>query len=439
MSLESIDTLIEARWVVPIEPPNLTLENHALAIDAGRIVALVPAASARQRFDPRRHVSLPEHVLLPGLVNLHTHAAMCLLRGYADDMTLASRLSQRIYPAEAKHVSHDFVRDGTALACTEMLRGGITCFNDMYFYPEAAALAASSVGIRAALGIVVEEFATAYGADAEDYLVKGLAARDALRDAPLISFCMAPGIVADNSLERIATLAAQLDLPVHMHLHETITELKQSMKQHGVRPLARLARMGLLGPNLIAVHGVHLTSDEIALLADHRCTIVHCPTSNLKLGSGIAPVAAMLARGVRVGLGTDGAASNNRLDMWRELHQATLLTKGASGDVTALDAHGALYMATMGGAVGLGLDDQIGSLVVGKQADLCAVQLDDLMLQPCFDPVSHVIYTAGREHVSHVWVAGEPRVHEHTLLADTAALRAVAMLWHNRLMSDDEI
>ena len=441
MPLELIDTLIEARWVVPIEPKNVTLQDHALAVDAGRIVALMPTAAARERFDPRRRISLPQHVLLPGLVNLHTHAAMTLLRGYADDMTLMNWLSSRIWPAEAKHVCYDFVRDGTLLACAEMLRGGITCFNDMYFYPEAAAQAALVMGMRAALGIIVIELPTAYAADAEDYLAKGLAARDALREEPLISFCMAPHApytVSDGSLERIATLAAQLDLPVHMHLHETVAELDQSMKQHGVRPLTRLARVGLLGPNLIAVHGVHLASEEIALLADHGCTVAHCPTSNLKLGSGIAPIAGLLARNVRVGLATDGAASNNRLDLWRELHLAALLAKGTSGDASALAAHTALYLATMGGAAGLGLDDRIGSLLVGKEADLCAVQLDDPMLQPCFDPVSHLVYATGREHVSHVWVAGEPRVHEHTLLADSAELLDIAKLWHNKLVFDAE-
>lgn len=437
MPPQSIDTLIEARWVIPIEPQGVTLEHHALAVDAGRIVALVPTEEARGRFAPRRRVSLSQHVLLPGLVNLHTHAAMTLLRGYADDMSLMDWLNQRIWPAEARHLSPDFVRDGTLLACAEMLRGGITCFNDMYFHPQAAAEAALRLGMRAALGMFVVEFPSGYAADADDYLAKGLAARDALRDEPLISFCMAPHApytVTDKTFERIVTLVNQLDLPIHIHVHETRTEIADSIKQYGVRPLERLHRLGLLGPGLIAVHAVHLEQDEIRLLAEQGCSVAHCPTSNMKLASGIAPAATLQKQGVRVGLGSDGAASNNRLDLFREMNHAALLAKVASGDATVLSAHVALRMATLDGAAALGLEKSIGSLTVGKQADLCAVRLDDPILQPCFDSASHLVYAAGREHVSHVWVSGEERVIEGKLHGiDTAELLDIANLWHNRI------
>lgn len=434
---QSIDTLIEARWIIPIEPLGATLEQHAIAIDAGQIVALLPTEQAHARFQPRNTVRLEQHCVLPGLINLHTHAAMSLLRGYADDIALMDWLNQRIWPAEARHVSAAFVRDGTLLACAEMLRGGITCFNDMYFHPAAAAEAAVRIGMRAALGVLAIEFPTTYASDADDYLAKGLAARDALRDEPLITFCMAPHApytVADKSFERIATLSAQLDLPIHVHLHETRAEIEDSLKQYGERPLQRLHRLGLLGPNLIAVHAVHLEPGEIDLLAEHGCSVAHCPTSNMKLASGIAPAAALTRRGVRTGLGSDGAASNNRLDLFREMNHAALLAKVASDDATVLDAHSVLRMATLDGAAALGQDHRIGSLLAGKQADLCAVRLDDPNLLPCFNPASHLVHVAGREHVSHVWVGGEARVVDGRLLkVEAAELLDIANLWHNRL------
>lgn len=432
-----IDLLIEPRWIIPIEPAGVILENHALAVDRGRILALLPTAEAQARYAPREHMRLADQVLLPGLVNLHTHAAMTLMRGFADDMPLMRWLQEKIWPAEAKHVSADFTRDGTLLACAEMLRGGVTCFNDMYFYPQAIAEAALRLGMRAAIGITVIEFPTGFAADAEDYLTKGLAARDALRDESLISFCLAPHApytVADKTFERIATLAAQLDIPIHMHVHETQHEIDDSIKLHGVRPMERLRRLGLVDPRLIAVHAVHLTSDEIALLVRSGCHFAHCPTSNMKLASGIAPVANLLAAGAQIGLGSDGAASNNRLDLFREMRHAALLAKAASGDATAADAHSVLRMATIGGASALGLDHRIGSLVIGKQADLCAVRLDDWMLQPCFDPASHLVYVAGREHVSHVWTDGQLRICDgNTLDITRSELLDISSVWHNRL------
>jgi 5-methylthioadenosine/S-adenosylhomocysteine deaminase len=434
-----IDLLIEPRWMIPIEPTGVVLEHHALAVLDGRIVALLPAAEARQQFIPRQHLRLDQHVLLPGLVNLHTHAAMSLLRGYADDVPLARWLTERIWPAENRHVSAAFVRDGTQLAAAEMLRGGITCFNDMYHFPEAAADAALSLGMRAALGIAIIESPSAYATDADDYLAKGLATRDALRDEALISFCLAPhspSTVADATFERVATLAAQLDLPVHVHVHETTDEIQQSLARYGIRPLERLRRLGLLAPNLIAVHAAHLTAAEIELLADHGCHVAHCPTSNMKLASGIAPIVALLASNVGIGLGSDGAASNNRLDLFGEMRQASLLAKVASNDATAVDVHTALRMATLAGATALGLDQQIGSLLPGKQADLCVVRLDDWIVQPCFDPAAHLIHTVGREQVSHVWVGGQLRVDDGIIVTlDKAALLDRIKLWHNMLNS----
>lgn len=434
-----IDLLLEPRWLIPIEPAGVVLEGRALAVDAGRIVDLLPIDAARARYQPRERISLPAHVLTPGFINLHTHAAMALMRGYADDMALMRWLQEKIWPAEGRLVGPEFVHDGTLLACAEMLRGGITCFSDMYFHPQAAAQAALELGMRAAIGLTVIEFPTRYAADAEDYLAKGLAARDALRNESLISFCLAPHApytVADKTFERVATLAAQLDLPIHMHLHETRHEIEESLEQHGVRPLERLRRLGLLDPRLIAVHAVHLNSEEIGLLAEHSCHVAHCPTSNMKLASGIAPLTEMLAAGLNAGLGSDGAASNNRLDVLREMHQAALLAKVASGDATVASAHQVLRMATLNGAKALGLDGKIGSLSVGKQADLCAVRLDDVCLQPCFDPASHLVYAAGREAVSHVWTDGKLRICDGNLAVfPQSRLLESAQLWHTKLCS----
>ena len=432
-----LDLLIEPRWLIPIEPAGIVLENHALAVDQGRIVALLPAWEAAEQFSPRERVHLPGHALLPGFVNLHAHAAMTLLRGYADDLPLMAWLQDRIWPAENRHLSPRFVRDGTLLACWEMLRGGITCFNDMYFFPESAAESVLEAGIRAALGITVIEFPTGYAADADDYLAKGLAVRDTLRHAPLISICMAPHApytVADRTFGHIATLAAQLDLPIHVHVHETLAEVEEGVRQHGIRPVERLHRLGLLGPNLIAVHAVHLLPDEIRLLGRYGCAVAHCPTSNMKLASGIPPVTDLLAAGVRVGLGTDGAASNNRLDMLREIRHAALLAKVASGDAATLDAHRALRMATLDGATALGLEHDIGSIVPGKSADLCAIRLDDWLTQPCHNAASHLVYVAGRENVSHVWVAGKMRIHDgYPVDPVQPRLLGLANMWHTEM------
>ena len=373
---EPIDTLISARWIIPVEPAGSVLTDHSVAVRDGKIIAILPSTAAALRFSSAKHVELGEHELIPGLINLHTHAAMSLLRGLADDLPLMQWLQQHIWPAEARHVSAQFVHDGSLLACAEMLRGGVTCFNDMYFYPEAAAAAAREVGMRAALGLIAIEFPTAYARDPDDYIAKGLAMRDSHRGDPLLSFCMAPHApytVSDKTFERIVTIAEELDMPIHLHLHETDGEIATSLTQHGVRPLERMRRLGVLGPRLIAVHAVHLEEHELDLLARHGASVAHCPSSNLKLASGIAPVAGMLKRNINLGLGTDGAASNNRLDLFQEMRQAALLAKGASGDAQAMPAHAALTAATLGAARALGLERSIGSIAPGKAATMGCV------------------------------------------------------------------
>jgi 5-methylthioadenosine/S-adenosylhomocysteine deaminase len=364
---------------------------------------------------------------------------MTLMRGLADDLPLMRWLEEHIWPAEGKHVSAQFVRDGTLLACAEMLRGGITCFNDMYFFPEAALEAAVEAGMRASLGMIVFDFPSAYGADPDDYLAKGLALRDQWREHPLLSFCLAPHApytVSDATFAKVAKLAAEVDVPVHVHLHETEHEIERSLAEHGVRPLARLERLGLLGPGLMAVHAVHLEDAEIALLAKHGASVVHCPSSNLKLASGFAPAAKLAAAGVNLCFGTDGAASNNRLDMLAELRLGALLAKAVARDAQALPAHAALRAATLGGAKALGLDARIGSIAPGKCADLAAVRLTGPELSPCYDVLSHIVYAAGREHVSDVWVAGRHLLQNGNMAAlPLGTLDTRWKLWQNNLRS----
>jgi 5-methylthioadenosine/S-adenosylhomocysteine deaminase len=411
------------------------LEHHAVAVRDGKIEAVLPMQQAAARFPGYEQVVLDRHVLMPGLVNAHTHAAMSLLRGLGDDLPLMRWLEEHIWPAEGRHVSRDFVRDGTLLACAEMIRGGITCFNDMYFFPDASLEAALAAGLRSAQGMIVIEFPSPYASDAADYLRRGLELRDRSRDEPLASFCLAPHApytVSDASLKQVSTLAAELDLPVHIHLHETRGEVERSLGEHGVRPLERLARLGLVGPGLVAVHAVHLEDREIEQLARQGCSVVHCPSSNLKLASGFARVAKLLAAGVNVALGTDGAASNNRLDLFHEMRSAALLAKAVADDAQAMPAHAALRAATLAGARALGLEKSIGSIEPGKAADLIALDFSAPELAPCYDVVSHLVYVAGREHVTHVWVGGRALMREREINNPAfERLEARWQLWQN--------
>ena len=430
--------LVLPRWIVPIEPAGALLEDHAVVIKDGRIASILPAARATAEFAALERVELKEHALIPGLVNAHTHAAMSLMRGLADDLPLMPWLKDHIWPAEMKHVSTRFVRDGTLLACAEMLRGGTTCFNDMYFFPDAAIEAVLAARMRAALGVIVIEFPSAYASDPSDYLKKGLALRDNFKSDRLLSFCLAPHApytVSDETFRKVSRLAGELDIPVHVHLHETVEETERSVAEHSVRPLERLRKLGLLGPQLISVHSVHLDRSEIDLLGHHGCSIAHCPSSNLKLASGFAPIAALAAAGANIALGTDGAASNNRLDMFQETRQAALLAKAVARDASALPAGDALRAATLGGAQALGLSDRIGSIVPGKDADLVAVRLTGPELQPIYDVVSHLVYSAGREHVDFVWVRGEMLLNRRELAGSAfSGLDARLELWQNALI-----
>ena len=431
-----VDLILCPRWIIPVEPRDLVLENHDLVVHHGRIVDLIPREHSPQQYLASTIEHLPDHVLLPGLVNVHCHAAMTLMRGIADDQPLHDWLENTIWPLENHWVGTEMVRDGTLLACAEMLQAGITTFNDMYFFPEAAAESIDQAGIRASLGILAFDFPSAYGRDAADYLNKGLATRDALRDHSRISFMLAPHApytVSDATFEQVASMAVQTNLGIHIHVHETETEVNQSLSQFGERPIDRLERLGILGPQTLAVHAVALNDADIATLARCNTHIAHCPTANLKLASGIARITELQRANINVGLGTDGAAGNNRLDLLAEARLAGLLAKGTQKDATLLPAHALIYMATLGGARALGLDERIGSLTPGKQADLCAISLNSPATVPIYDAASHVLYAAGREHVTDVWVDGKSVVKKKQLVQISQEdVYLKAKTWENR-------
>jgi 5-methylthioadenosine/S-adenosylhomocysteine deaminase len=440
------DTLLHARWVVPIEPVGRVIHDGAVVIAQDKIAAVGPAQDLMAQYPEAKIQHLPNHVLMPGLVNTHTHAAMALLKGVGDDLPLQQWLTQRIWPLEGKLMSHDFVHDGTLLAASEMLLGGITCFNDMYFFPEATVRAARALGMRVAVGIIVIDFPSPYGSGPDEYLAKGLALRDELLGDRLTSFTLAPHApytVSDQVFGKVAGLAGELGLPIHCHIHETAQEVEDSLRTHGMRPLERLNKLGIVHADLIAVHAVHLNEDDIGLLARARASVAHCPHSNLKLASGVAPSAAMHRAGINLTIGTDGSASNNRLDLWGEARTAALLAKGGAGaftpaDAALLPAATILECMTLGGAKALGLDGQIGSLVPGKQADLIAVAFDDAATQPVFDPISHLVYCASPTQVQEVWIGGQHVVNKRQHNAQAhAALHLLwesgTSVWHNRV------
>ena len=436
-SPRSCDLLIEAGWVVPVEPHGVVLEGHAVVVSDGVVVAVLPAAQARALYAPRETVSRPGSVLVPGLVNAHTHNPMTLMRGVADDLALHEWLQHHIWPVEAAVIGPEFVADGVSLAIAEMLRGGTTCCNENYFFPDVQAATYKRHGFRARVGLPVIDFPTAWAKTDDEYFDRAGEVHDQWRGDPLVSTAFAPHApytVSDASFGRIRMLADQLDIPVHCHVHETAQEVAESQERHGQRPLARLDRLGLVNDRLIAVHMTALDDAEIALCAQRGVSVVHCPESNLKLASGFCPVAKLQAAGVNLAIGTDGAASNNDLDMFSELRTAALLAKAVAGDPTALDAANALRAATLGSARAMGLDAQVGSIEPGKQADLACVDLDPLETQPLYHVLSQLAYATGRHQVSDVWIAGRAKLRDRALVdIDTEALVANARQWRARI------
>ena len=432
-----VDTLLHAKWVIPVEPDNEVLEAHTIAVKNGLIEAILPTRDAASRYHAEQEKHLSDHALIPGLINSHTHAAMNLFRGLANDLPLMEWLTQHIWPAEQQWVSPDFIRDGTQLAVAEMIRGGVTCFNDMYFFPDKTAEVCASAGMRVVVGLILIDFPTAWAQDANEYIVKGEKLHDDYRHSPLINTAFAPHApytVSDESLKRISVIAEELDIPIHMHIHETADEVNQAIEKNGKRPLQRLESLGLLSPRMIAVHMTQLESAEIEMIAKLGISVAHCPESNLKLASGFCPVKQLADAGVTVCLGTDGVASNNDLDMFSEMRTAALLAKGIAKDSTALDAHSTLAAATLNGARALGKSDEIGSLKKGKQADIAAVNLQELETLPNYEPVSQLVYSTARQQVTDVWIAGKPVLANRQLLTlDYKALMARSSEWEAKI------
>jgi 5-methylthioadenosine/S-adenosylhomocysteine deaminase len=437
--MEPVDTLISARWVVPMEPDARVLAGHSVAVRNGRIVAVLPTAEALARYSAAEVLDRPDHVLLPGLVNAHTHAAMVLLRGRAENLRLGPWLRDGVWPLERRWIDPEYVRDGTELAIAEMLRGGVTCFADMHLWPEVVAQTAAECHMRASVGLVVTEAATSWAATADEYIDRGMALRDQYKGDPLVSTHFAPHAphsVSDATLARVRRLADELDLPVAIHLHETAWEIEQSQQQFGLRPLARLAGLGLASPQLVAIHMTQVAPEDLDTLADCGASVVHCPESNLKLGAGVCPAPGLLGRGVRVALGTDGAASNNDLDLLGEARTAGLLAAGVSGVPGSLIASDLLRMATLEGARVLGLGEVTGSLVPGKWADLCCLNLRHARSWPVNDVAATVVYGASSGQVTDTWVAGRRLLADGNLsYLDEPAVLERAEAWRQRFES----
>jgi 5-methylthioadenosine/S-adenosylhomocysteine deaminase len=436
---ERCDVLIEAGWVVPVAPHGAVLEDHAVAVRGDAIVAIGPAADLRARFAAAETVSRPGAALIPGFVNAHTHNPMTLLRGIADDLPLMEWLQGHIWPVEGAVIGPDFVRDGVTLAIAEMLRGGTTCANENYFFPDVQGETYRRYGFRALVGLPVIDFPTAWATTADEYFGKAQDVHDALRGDALVGTAIAPHApytVSDANFERVRDFAHARDVRVHLHTHETAQEVRNSVAQHGMRPLERLDRLGLVDDRLIAVHMTQLTDEEIALCAARGVCIAHCPESNLKLASGFCPVCKLQRAGVTFGIGTDGCASNNDLDMVGETRTAALLAKAVADDASALDAASALRAATLGGAITLGLGDRIGSIEAGKQADLALVDLDGLESQPIHNVISQLVYATGRHQVRDVWIAGRRKLRDRELVdMDLPGILANARQWRGRIAS----
>lgn len=436
-----LDLLLLPTWLVPVEPAGVVLKEHGLGIRDG-CIAFIGPRDAALKLAAREVRELPGMLLSPGLVNAHGHAAMTLFRGLADDLPLMTWLEKHIWPAEAKWVDEAFVRDGTNLAIAEQIKGGITCFSDMYFYPKVASDCVHNSGMRAQIALPILDFPIPGASSADEAIRQGIELFGDLKHHPRIKITFgphAPYTVCDANLEKIRVIAEELDAAIHMHVHETAFEVQQAVEHTGERPLARLARLGLLGPRFQAVHMTQISEDDLALLVESNTSVIHCPESNLKLASGFCPVERLWQAGVNVAIGTDGAASNNDLDLLGETRTAAMLAKAVAGSATALDAHRALRMATLNGARAMGLDSQIGSLEVGKAADIVAFDLSGLAQQPIYDPVSQLIYATGRDCVKHLWVAGKPLLDDRQLTRmDEQQLTATAIAWGQRISGHSE-
>ena len=407
---EAVDLVVSPRLLLPVAPRNEALEGMSVAVGGGAIVELGSRHEVLARNPGARHLELGNQALMPGLVNAHGHLAMALLRGLGESESLDDWLNNTIWPLEARWMDEDFVRDGTRLAVAEMVATGTTTASDMYYFPETAALACRSARFRLQATFPLIEIPNAYSADFDECLSKGLALHDRFRGDDLVTTCFGPHsayTVDPERLRRVAVLADEIDADVHIHLHETEDEVASALRSQGGTWIRVLDEVGLLTERLQAVHMTAVSDAEIDLVSERGVRIVHCPHSNMKLASGICPVTKFLASGATVGLGTDGAASNNALDMFAEARLAALLAKSANGDPTVLPAADIIAMATLGGARTIGLGDRIGSIEVGKRADLVAIDLDHPTMQPVNDPHAALVHADAGARVTHTFIDGQ--------------------------------
>ena len=433
--------LLLPRLLVPVRPRSRVLEQMAVVIEGELITDVLPRSVALQKYPDALRMELPEHVLMPGFINMHTHSAMSLLRGYADDLNLQVWLNDHIWPVEKAFLGAGFVKDGVRLAIAEMLRSGTTFFNDLYFFPEVAAEAAVETGMRACIGLPVIDVPTIWAASESEYIDKGLIISANWQSEPLISTAMAPHApysVGDEALKRVAELSAEHGMRVHMHVLESSWEIDESLRQHGKPTLERLADLGLMNERLLAVHMTQLNGTDLVALSETDVNVIHCPESNLKLGNGICPVARLHEHNINLALGTDSAASNNNLDLLAESRTAALLAKGYSGDPCVLNAFQALEMLTINAAKALGESHRLGSVEAGKLADLCAVRMDSLQTTPMYDVISHLIYAASSQQVSHVWVGGRMLLQDTQFLhMDVDGIIGRAGYWAERIKAEN--
>jgi 5-methylthioadenosine/S-adenosylhomocysteine deaminase len=409
---QTVDLVIYASHILPVIPRGAVFKDHAVVVDKGKILAIIPQKECELLFFSTDTQKFSSHVIMPGLINAHGHAAMTLFRGLADDLPLMEWLNDHIWPAEGKWVSEEFVYNGTQLAIAEMIRSGTSCFSDMYFFPEMAAKAALEMGIRAQLCCPILDFPTAWGSGPEEYIDKSLALYEQYKDSQIIQIALgphAPYTVSDAPLEKIKNIAIEKHIPVQIHLHETQFEVDEAIKDSGIRPIQRLANLGLISKELAlqCVHMTALNKEDIAILENSNAHIIHCPESNLKLASGFCEVDKLLKHNLNVALGTDGAASNNDLDMFGELRCAALIAKPIAQNASALDAITAIELATINGAKALGLDSITGSLEPGKSADFIAIDLNRLNSQPSYNIQSDIVYSVNSQQVSDHWIQGK--------------------------------
>jgi len=429
--------IISASWIFTANSEDQLLYDYSVVIKDNKIIDLVHQSKVFSEYEADEIYQLTDHILIPGLINTHTHASMSLFKGFADDLSLQDWLNNYIWPAEKKFVNSSFVRDGSILALSEMIKAGVTTFNDMYFYPDATAEASIELGVRSNIGLVVLDFPTNYASDPEDYLSKGFEFRDRWRNEDLITTSIAPHApysVSDEAFALINTYSEELGINIHIHLHETQQEIEDSLKMYGMTPVQRLNNLGIINPSLIAAHCVYLNEQDIAILAKNKVSIVHNPSSNMKLGSGIADVAKMLKQNLNVSLGTDSSASNNRLDIMEEMRLASLLLKGTTKSPELLPATQAIKMATINGAKALGLESMIGSIEKNKIADLVAIDLNSIENQPIYNPLSTLVYSSTKSDVSYVWIDGKVKLKEKKLVnVDEEKIMQMAKIWQIKI------